>query len=170
MKENESNLATVTKPVKDEAGAEVTATTPDGFAMDVEQTTVAEQPRLEAKVKEGEVLNILGMVLKNTVDKNLQDPKKSKGIQKMEGILVVKASDADMLASISFKRGDIHVQNGALDNPTVHMTGSFTNLAKVNTAQIGPIRAMLTRKVNVKGNPLKALRMSGAIIRKEDGS
>lgn len=169
MEGNESNLATVTKPVEDEAGAEVTATTPDGFAIDVEQT-VAEQPRLETKVKEGEVLNILGMVLKNTVDKNLQDPKKSKGIQRMEGTLVVKASDADMLASISFKRGDIQVQNGALDNPTVHMTGSFTNLAKVNTAQIGPIRAMLTRKVTVKGNPLKALRMSGAIIRKEDGS
>ena len=121
----------------------------------------------EVKVKEGEELNGLGVVLQQTIDKNLQDPKKQKGIVKLKGTIVVKESDADTAVTIDFRHGDIQIQNGAIDKPAAYLESTFLNLASINSGQVGPIMALLTGKIKVRGNLLKLLQMSSAIITKE---
>ena len=146
------NITTIEKPTNDN--------------MEVDHMANEEEV-LEAKV-EGEDLNMLGMVMKQTIDRNLRDPKKSERVKKLEGTMVVRASDNEASCTVHFRHGDIKVHNGPIDDPDVQMKGSLENLAKVNTAQIGSLRAALTRKVSVKGNVLKALKMSVATVRKPD--
>jgi len=46
----------------------------------------------EVKVKEGEELNDLGVMLKEIMDTNLKDPKKYKSVEKVKGSAVIKES------------------------------------------------------------------------------
>jgi putative sterol carrier protein len=69
--------------------------------------------------------------------------------------------------SILFNKGEVQIQNGAIDKPTAFVEGGFEELSEISSGQVGPIRALLSRKIKAGGNLLKLLTMSKIIINKK---
>ena len=121
----------------------------------------------EVKVKEGEELNGLGFVLKDLMDRNLANPKKYKAVKNMKGRVVIKESGTGVAITLSFREGEIEIQNGAVDKPSAYMEASFDNLAGISSGQIGPPRALLTGKAKVRGNLFKLLKILKTLVPEE---
>ena len=111
-----------------------------------------------------EDLNGLGWTIKSLMDENLKHPKVYKSIKKIKGALIVTETDADVTVSLLFDGGDVSICNGAVARPSARLSGSFLNLSEVISGEIGPIRAFLTGKIKARGNLLKLLKMSKALI------
>lgn len=120
----------------------------------------------EAKVR-GEGLSGLGWILKQVMDETIQDPETWKTIKKLKGTLVVRETDADVAITISFNKGDVQIQDGAIDKPTASVEGRFEELSEISSGQVGPIRALLGRKIKASGNLLQLLKMSKVIINRK---
>lgn len=117
----------------------------------------------EVRVK-GEELNGLGLTLKQIIDGRVRDPQVWNAVKKLNGSLVVRETGADVAVTILFDSGDLLIQNGAVDKPSAYVEGSFEELADVSSGQVGPVMAVLARRVRAGGNLLKLLRMSKVII------
>jgi putative sterol carrier protein len=115
----------------------------------------------------GEELNGLGWVLRQVMDETLQDPKTWKAIRKLKGTLVVRETGANVAVTIFFNNGDVRIQNGATDKPTAYVEGGFEELSEISSGQVGPIRALLGKKIKAGGNLLKLLKMSKVIITRQ---
>jgi putative sterol carrier protein len=114
-----------------------------------------------------EELSGLGLILKQVMDQTLQDPKTWNAIKKSKGTLVVREGDSNVAVSILFNKGEVQIQNGAIDKPTAFVEGGFEELSEISSGQVGPIRALLSRKIKAGGNLLKLLTMSKIIINKK---
>ena len=118
----------------------------------------------QLRVREGDELNGLGVIIKQAVDKNLENPKKSKKVDKLKASVVIKETTTDVAITLNFKEGDIEIQNNAVEKPTVTFSGTFENLGNVLMGEVGPIRSALTFKTKARGNILKLLKASNIII------
>ena len=121
----------------------------------------------EVKVREGEELNGLGRMLKETMDKNLQDPKIYKRIEKLKASVVIKESSSGVAVTLNFRQGDVEIQNDAIDKPNAYQEAGFENLAYVSSGQISPTMALLTGKVKAKGNLLALMKISPLMVLKD---
>jgi len=121
----------------------------------------------EVKVKEGEELNGLGRMLKETMDTNLQEPKNRKRIEKLRASVVIKESSSGVAVTLNFRQGEIEIQNDAIDKPNAYQEAGFENLAYVSSGQISPTMALLTRKVKAKGNLLVLMKISPLMVLKD---
>ena len=121
----------------------------------------------EVKVKEGEQLNGLAAMLKETMDKNLQDPKKYKAIEKVKGSVVIKETSSGVAVTIHFRQGEIEIQNDAIDKPNAYQEAGFENMAYISSGQLNPTMALLTGKVKAKGNLLLLMKISPIMVLKE---
>ena len=121
----------------------------------------------EVKVK-GEDLNGLGWTIKSLIDRNMKNPKIWNSIKKIKGSLVVRESGADIAVSGFFDTGEITIQDGAVKKPSAWVAAGFDELAELTSGQIGPIRALLFRKIKAGGNLLKLLKMAKAVIDREE--
>lgn len=121
----------------------------------------------EVKVKEGEELNGLGMMLTEIIDKNLQDPKKYKATEKLKGGVVIKESASGVAVTIYFREGEIKIQNNAIEKPSACMEAGFENLAYISSGQISPIMALLARKMKAKGNLLMLMKIAPLLVLKD---
>lgn len=120
----------------------------------------------EVKVKEGEELNGLGVMLKEIMDTNLKNPKKSKSVEKVKGTVVIKESTSGVAVTLHLDRGKLELQNDAMAKPTAYMEAGFENLAHISSGQLSPIVAMLTGKLKSRGNPLLLLKTSKIMVLK----
>jgi putative sterol carrier protein len=111
-----------------------------------------------------EELSGLGLILKQVMDETLQDPKTWNAIKKSKGTLVVRETASNVAVSIFFNKGDVQIQNGAIDKPTAFVEGGFEELSAISSGQVAPIRALLSKKIKAGGNLLKLLKMSKVII------
>jgi hypothetical protein len=117
----------------------------------------------EVKIK-GEDLSGLGWTLKSLMDANISKADVWQKVRKIHGTLVVRETDADVAATISFEGDDIFIQDGAIDRPNAYLGAGFDELSEVASGQIGPIRALVAGKIKARGNLLKLLRMAKAIV------
>ncbi len=121
----------------------------------------------EVKVK-GEDLSGLGWTIKSLIDRNMENPKIWNSIKKIKGSLVVRETGADIVVTVFFDRGEIKIQDGAVKKPSAWLAAGFDKLAELTSGQIGPIRALLFRKIKAGGNLLKLLKMAKAVIDREE--
>ena len=121
---------------------------------------------LEVKVKEGEELNGLGKMLKDTMDTNLQDPKIYKRIEKLKASIVIKESSSGVAITLHFRQGEIEIQNDAIDKPNAYQEAGFENMAYVSSGQLNPTMALLTGKVKAKGNLLLLMKIAPLMVLK----
>ncbi len=122
-----------------------------------------EQAKREVKVK-AEDLSGLAWTLKSLIDGNINKPEIWKNIEKIRGTLVVRETGADVASTIFFEKGEIEIQDGAVDRPSAYLAANFDELSEVASGQVGPIKAVLTGKIKVRGNLFKLLKMAKAII------
>lgn len=120
----------------------------------------------EVKVKAGEELNGLGKMLKETIDTNLQDPKKYKRIEKLKASVVIKESTSGVAVTLHFRQGEIEIQNDAIDKPNAYQEAGFENMAYISSGQISPTVALLTRKVKARGNLLVLMKIAPLMVLK----
>jgi putative sterol carrier protein len=120
----------------------------------------------EVMVK-GEDLSGLGWTIKSLIDGNMERPELWEKIKKMKGTLEVRETDANVVSTIFFNKGEISVQDGAITKPTARVAAGFDALSELTSGQVGPIRAVLFGKIKVGGNLLKLLKMAKALIHKE---
>jgi putative sterol carrier protein len=118
------------------------------------------------KVKQGEELNGLGVMLKEIIDENLKDLKKCRSVESLNASVVIREATSGVAVTLHFKRGDIEMQNNAIDKPTAYMEAGFENLAYVSSGQLSPIKAILTRKLKAGGNLLTLLKISNITVLK----
>jgi len=120
----------------------------------------------EVQVKAGEELNGLGKMLKETIDTNLQDPKKYKRIEKLKASVVIKESTSGVAVTLHFRQGEIEIQNDAIDKPNAYQEAGFENMAYISSGQINPTMALLTRKVKARGNLLVLMKIAPLMVLK----
>lgn len=125
-----------------------------------------EQAKREVKVTE-EDLSGLAWTLKSLIDGNMNKPEVWKSIENIKGTLVVREIGADVTSTVFFNKGEIEIKDGAAEKPTAYLAASFDELSEVASGQVGPIKAVMTRKIKVGGNLLKLLKMAKAIITTE---
>jgi putative sterol carrier protein len=118
------------------------------------------------KVKEGEELNGLGVMLKEIMDANLADPEKRRSIEKVNASVVIRESTSGVAVTLHLNQGKLELQNDAVAKPTAHMEAGFENLAHISAGQLNPIVAILTRKLKSRGNPLLLLKISKIMVAK----
>jgi len=116
----------------------------------------------------GKELNGLGLTLKQIIDENIRHPETWKSVKKIKGSLVLREIDADVSVTIFFNSGEISIQNDSIIKPSCYLEANFENLAEISSAQLGPIKALITRKIKAGGNLLKLLMMSKALISREE--
>ena len=112
------------------------------------------------KVKEGEELNGLGMMLKDIMDTNLADPEKHKSLEEVKASVVVRESTSGVAVTLYLNRGELELRNDAIDKPTAYMEAGFENLAHISAGQLNPVVAILTGRLKSRGNPLLLLKIS----------
>lgn len=120
----------------------------------------------EVSVKRGEELNGLGVMLKEILDKNLRDPRKYDSVRKLNARVVIKETTSGVAVTLSFKAGDVEIQNDAVEKPTAYMEAGFENLAYISSGQLNPVKAMLTGKLRSRGNLTALLKISKVIVLK----
>ena len=118
----------------------------------------------EVKVKEGEELNGLGLMLKEIMDTNLKDPAKYKSVEKMKASVVIKESTSGVAVTLCLDQGKLELQNDAIAKPTAYMEAGFENLAHISSGQLNPIVAILTRRLKSRGNLLVLLKISKIMV------
>jgi putative sterol carrier protein len=118
----------------------------------------------EVKVKEGEELNGLGLMLKEIMDTNLKDPAKYKSVEKMKASVVIKESTSGVAVTLCLDQGKLELQNDAIAKPTAYMEAGFENLAHISSGQLNPIVAILTGRLKSGGNPLLLLKISKIMV------
>ena len=118
------------------------------------------------KVKEGEELNGLGVMLKEIMDTNLADPEKHKSIEKLKASVVIRESTSGVAVTLHLNQGRLELQNDAIAKPTAYMEAGFENLAHISAGQLNPIVAILTRRLKSRGNPLLLLKISRIMVAK----
>jgi putative sterol carrier protein len=118
------------------------------------------------KVKEGEELNGLGVMLKEIMDTNLADPEKHKSVEKVEASVVIRESTSGVAVTLHLNQGKLELQNDAIAKPTAYMEAGFENLAHISAGQLNPIVAILTRRLKSRGNPLLLLKISKIMVAK----
>ena len=116
------------------------------------------------KVKEGEELNGLGVMLKEIMDANLADPEKHKSIKDVKASVVIRESTSGVAVTLHLNGGELELQNDAIAKPTAYMEAGFENLAHISAGQLNPIVAILTRKLKSRGNPLLLLKISKIMV------
>jgi len=114
--------------------------------------------------RKGEELNGLGLTLKQIMDETIQDQKVWKSIKKLEGSLVVREEATDVAVTIFFSKGDVEIQNSAIDKPSAYVKAGFEELADISSGQVHPVMALITRKIRAGGNLLKLLKMTKTLI------
>ena len=118
----------------------------------------------EVKVKEGEELNGLGLMLKGIMDTNLKDPAKYKRVEKVKASVVIKESTSGVAVTLCLDQGKLELQNDAIAKPTACMEAGFENLAHISSGQLNPIVAILTGRLKSGGNPLLLLKISKIMV------
>ena len=118
------------------------------------------------KVKEGEELNGLGMMLKDIMDANLADPETQKSVEKVKASVVIRESTSGVAVTLHLNQGELELRNDAIAKPTAYMEAGFENLAHISAGQLNPIVAILTRKLKSSGNPLLLLKISRIMVAK----
>jgi putative sterol carrier protein len=118
------------------------------------------------KVKEGEELNGLGVMLKEIMDTNLADPEKHKSVEKVKASVVIRESTSGVAVTLHLDQGRLELQNDAIAKPTAYMEAGFENLAHISAGQLNPIVAILTGRLKSRGNPLLLLKISKIMVAK----
>jgi putative sterol carrier protein len=115
----------------------------------------------------GEDLNGLGWTLKSLMDQNLEKPGIYEKVRKIKGSLVVRETGADVAVTVLFLQGRFQIKNEAIAQPSAYLAASFEHLSELTSAQVHPIKALLTGKIQARGNLLKLLKMARAVISRE---
>ena len=118
------------------------------------------------KMKEGEELNGLGMMLKDIMDANLADPEKQKSLEKVKASVVIRESTSGVGVTLHLNQGELELHSDAVAKPTAYMEAGFENLAHISAGQLNPIVAILTRRLKSRGNPLLLLKISRIMVAK----
>jgi hypothetical protein len=98
--------------------------------------------------------SILTLMLKQILDRNLQDPRKS-GVMR-DRVLTVRVRARQMQTTVFFEANRVRAEDGAHGRPDVEIVGAMSALLSVSLGA-SPVRAVLARKMRVRPMGWKGL-------------
>ncbi len=104
-------------------------------------------------------LNGLGEILLPIMEQNLRDPQKLEKLKKIKGSLVATEKDTNISITILFDKGNIQLQSDIINNPSASVKTDFDTFAAFSSGEMNPIMGVLMRKISVRGNIFKLLKM-----------
>lgn len=101
-------------------------------------------------------MNLLGLLLANIIERNLEDPGKLKKMQSMSGALEVHAGQ--MCVTLLFEDGGMKVSREIQDSPRATVSGSMDTLMglALGGGMVGP---WLAGRIKTRGNLLMLLKL-----------
>ncbi len=93
-------------------------------------------------------LNLAALITRELINKNLQDPDKSKLIRHLNCTLVLKASRMKM--TVIFKDGEVYLENGAAPKPTVYIEAGLNDFLNIGVGG-SYITALITGRLKIRG-------------------
>lgn len=109
---------------------------------------------IKVEVRGGEKLNGLGIMMKRFIEAGVDERK----LEGFECSLVI-STDYDIAITLFFENGELAIQNGTIEKSDLLVEGGLKELGDLCTRKINPVWAMLTKKIRLKGNPLKFLKV-----------
>ncbi len=77
---------------------------------------------------------------------------------------MVREAGTGIAVSLFFNKGDIQIQNEAINKPSAYLEAGFEELSELSSGQVGPIMALIRGKIRAGGNLWKLLKMSKTLI------
>lgn len=105
----------------------------------------------EIKIINGDQANIVVLMLKRIIEKNLKDEDVLNSINRLNAAVVIQCGKTK--ATIYFKDEDILLQNGEVKNPSACVEGSLKDFLNLGTGG-NFIMPIITRRLKIKGNIL----------------
>ena len=91
--------------------------------------------------------SILTLMLKQILDRNLQDPRKSRVMQ--DRVLTVRIRAGQMQTTLFFEANRIRAEDGAHGRPDIEIVGDMPVLLSISLGA-SPLRAFLARRMRVR--------------------
>jgi hypothetical protein len=98
--------------------------------------------------------SILTLVLKQILDRNLQDPRKS-GVMR-DRVLTVRVRARQMRTTLFFEANRVRAEDGAHGRPDIEIVGDMSVLLSISLGA-SPVRAVLARRMRVRPMGWKGL-------------
>ncbi len=118
----------------------------------------------------GDELNGISRMIRSLMEGNLGDPAVGRKAGRLKGSLVMKDPGTGVAATVLFNRGEIEIRNGALAGPSAFVEAGFDELAEISSGRLWSVaKALMSRKVKVKGNLFKLLKMTQVILPPPEG-
>jgi len=106
------------------------------------------------KIEQAESVNLLGLILKNIIQKNLQKPRIAQMVNGLSSSINIKAGR--MKANIRFKDGDIIISSGFSERADASVKGTMSAFIDMGLRR-NIIKRFLKGDVKIGGNVLKLL-------------
>jgi hypothetical protein len=131
------------------------------------QTPVAPaiQPEVRVVLEDPARMNLLGLILRSLLSRNLRDPRRARRAAGLRGVIAIQAGD--MQIGLCAEPGQLTLRRGAPARPRARVRGSlpvFLDLALGGSL----LKPLLDGEVSVGGNLLLLLRLL-PLIRAEKG-
>jgi len=107
-------------------------------------------------VQDPETMNLLGLLMKGTLETNLQLPGNATRAAKLKGDVFVRAGG--MSVTLRFSKEGISVIKGATEKPRARVGGGMVALLGVVVGS-GMVWPVLSGKIRIGGNPFMLLKM-----------
>ncbi len=91
-------------------------------------------------------MSLLTLMLKQVLDRNLQDPRKSRAM--LDRVLTVRLRTRKMETTLFFEANRVRAEDGAHGRPDLEVAGELPALLSVALGA-SPVRAILARKLRV---------------------
>lgn len=110
----------------------------------------------ECILLEPETTNILGLLLKTIIDRNIKDLSKSAAIKNLTGQINIKAGR--MLSCLTFDKGEVTIKNNYAEKAKAEIAGTLNAFMNISVGA-NPVCYIFKREVKIKGNVLFLLKI-----------
>ena len=115
----------------------------------------------EVIMKDPSAMNLLGLILKHLLERNLEDAGKAAAARRMNCVVGVKGGK--MGVTIIFRKGEIILERGFPTRANSRITGTLDALLQVAVTR-NYIAPFLAGRLKIGGNPFPLLRLMSLLV------
>jgi hypothetical protein len=112
----------------------------------------------EVKVDDLGSLCLVGLIIRQILNQNLEKPKNQDRIRRMNLNLVLQASS--QVTSLKIKNGEVSLKNGADPEAEIRVKGGLNDFMDLALGRV-PLRSVLTGRLMIGGKIYKAYKLLG---------
>lgn len=111
------------------------------------------------KIQEIGELNGLAATVLPLMEQSIENPGRMERLRRISGSFVATEKNTGISITITFDKGTVSLQSGAVPKPSAALWTDFDSLAAYSCGELSPIVGVITGKIKVRGDILKLLKM-----------